>query len=206
MGRDVPKQFLPLGGLPVLMHTINSFLSFEASMKVILVLPSDQVDYWRALCQQYNFPAQHQVTTGGDTRYQSVKNGLALVKEDGLVAVHDGVRPFAGMDTIQRSFEAARQYGAAIPVIEMIESIRKVEGEGSRVCSRNDYKLVQTPQVFRISVLKRAYELPYHSGFTDDASVVEASGFKVSLVAGNRENIKITSPFDLLVAEALLNK
>ena len=206
MGNDIPKQFLPIGDLPVLMHTINRFISYNSTMKIVLVLPSDQFAYWKALCRRHNFKTLHLLVEGGDTRYQSVKNGLNEVDDAGLVAVHDGVRPFVSRDTMHRCFHAAGLSGAAIPVGQMVESIRKLVGDKSEMRFRDSYRTVQTPQTFRGSVLKHAYKLPFSPEFTDDASVVEAAGYDITLVEGNPENIKITSPFDLVIADALLKQ
>ncbi|MBQ6037697.1 MAG: 2-C-methyl-D-erythritol 4-phosphate cytidylyltransferase [Bacteroidaceae bacterium] len=206
MGKDLPKQFLPIDGTPILMHTLQAFYDYDPSMTLIVVLPSDQQAYWSKLCGDYHFTIPHVVVRGGETRFHSVKNGLACINEEGLVAVHDGVRPFVHCDTIDRCFAAAQESGAAVPVVEVVDSLRKVEDEESKAVSRRDYRIVQTPQVFDISLLKEAYKQPYTVDFTDDASVVEAYGRKISLVEGNRENIKITSPFDLIIAEAFLNK
>lgn len=206
MGKDLPKQFLPIDGTPILMHTLQAFYDYDPSMTLIVVLPSDQQAYWSKLCGDYHFTIPHVVVKGGETRFHSVKNGLSCIKGEGLVAVHDGVRPFVHCDTIDRCFAAAQESGAAVPVVEVVDSLRKVEDEESRSVSRREYRIVQTPQVFDISLLKEAYKQPYTVDFTDDASVVEAYGRKISLVEGNRENIKITSPFDLVIAEAFLNK
>lgn len=203
MGEDIPKQFLPLGGLPVLMHTIECFAAFDEGIKIVLVLPEDQFAYWKALCRKNEFSVAHTLVAGGETRYQSVKNGLSQIKTD-LVAVHDGVRPFVSHETIERCFHAALKHGAGIPVMQVVESIRKVEGGRSRMKPRQAYRTIQTPQVFRTSALKKAYELPFSPDFTDDASVMEAAGYEITLVEGNNENIKITSPFDLIVAEAIM--
>ncbi|WP_462316876.1 2-C-methyl-D-erythritol 4-phosphate cytidylyltransferase [Marinilabilia sp.] len=206
MGHEVPKQFLNVGKRPVLMHTIERFVAFDAAIDVVLVLPSDQFPYWKALCRKHKFTLTHKLVAGGETRYNSVKNGLGQVGDAGLVAVHDGVRPFVSNETIQRCFSAAENYGAAIPVLEVVESIRKVEGEKSWMRQRSSYRTVQTPQVFKTSILQRSYDMGYRPEFTDDASVVEAAGYDITLVEGNRENIKITSPFDLIVADAMLKE
>jgi 2-C-methyl-D-erythritol 4-phosphate cytidylyltransferase len=203
MGRDIPKQFIQIGGRPVLMHTIERFYGFDETMEIILVLPEDQFPYWQALCRKVDFRIEHLLVEGGGTRYQSVKNGLAKVTGN-LVAVHDGVRPFVNNETIERCFHAAQKFGAVIPVMEMVDSIRKVKGDRSQMRPRYDYRTIQTPQVFRTSTLKKAYQMPFRPDFTDDASVVEAAGYDITLVEGNSENIKITSPFDLVVAEAIL--
>ncbi|MFT3740902.1 MAG: 2-C-methyl-D-erythritol 4-phosphate cytidylyltransferase [Breznakibacter sp.] len=204
MGHDVPKQFLPIGGKPILMHTLESFYRVDAAMHIVLVLPQLQIGYWNGLCRQYHFEVPHLTALGGETRFHSVKNGLAQVQPRSLVAVHDGVRPFVSADTIRRCFEGAALRGNAIPVVQPVESIRQVLSDGSIAVDRNVFKLVQTPQVFRWEQISAAYELPYDPLFTDDASVVEKAGFVINLVDGNRENVKITTPFDLLLAGALL--
>lgn len=206
MGSDVPKQFLPVGGKPVLMHTLEAFRRYDEEMKLILVLPLSQQSRWRELCNTCSFVVPHTVVEGGETRFHSVRNGLSQIpsEEEALVAVHDGVRPFVAQRVISECFRAAAEKGAAIPVVDIVETVRKVADGSSRTVSREDYKLVQTPQVFRLSLLKEAYGRPYVPAFTDDASVVEAAGGKVFLVEGNRENIKITTQFDMKVANALL--
>ena len=203
MGGDIPKQFLPVGGKPVLMRTLEAFHAYDASMQLILVLPVSQQAYWKQLCAEYQFDLAHEIADGGETRFHSVKNGLSLVKEDGLVGVHDGVRPFVSQEVIARCYEEAVSLKAVIPVIGVVETVRHLTGEGSETVPRDQYKLVQTPQVFEGALLRRAYEQTYTELFTDDASVVEALGEKVYLVEGNRENIKLTTPFDLKLAEWL---
>ena len=218
MGGDVPKQFLPIGGRPVLMHTLQRFRDYSEELQIILVLPREQQEYWKELCRDYGFTVEHRVADGGATRFHSVQNGLALIPNDaqGVVGVHDGVRPFVSLDVIARCYDTARQTGTAIPVVPVVETLRHIDDEeqASRTVSRADYRLVQTPQTFDIQLLKAANShalsvcgdsvAAIASRFTDDASVVEAYGRPVSLVDGNRENIKITTPFDLKVAEALL--
>ena len=207
MGGDIPKQFLPVGGRPVLMRTIDRFLLYDVAMQVVLVLPESQQDYWRQLCQQYGFCQPHVIANGGETRFHSVKNGLEKVESGvSLVGVHDGVRPFVSVETIGACYEEAALSGAVVPVIDVVETIRHIMGNGaSETVPRNDYQLVQTPQVFSASLLREAYKQDYTDFFTDDASVVERFGHSVALVKGNRENIKITTPFDLVVAEALVD-
>lgn len=204
MGNEMPKQFMEVGRCPVLMLTIDRFVRYNPSIEIILVLPEDQIPVWRHLCQTHNFRVDHLVVSGGETRYFSVENGLKQIGEEGLVAIHDGVRPFVSHETIDRCFNAAQKYGAAVPVVEVVETIRKIGNRGSEVVPRDDYRLVQTPQVFRVSLIKEAYDLCNASSFTDDASVAEAAGHGITLVEGNRENIKITSPFDLLIANSLI--
>ena len=223
MGADLPKQFLPIGGRPVLMHTLEAFERAIPGIHLILVLPADHQPFWCDLCRQHSFTLPHAIATGGPTRFHSVLNGLkTITPEPGmLVAVHDGVRPFVSADVIRRTFEAARDHGAAVPVIPVVETLRQLStsapspstsatvpaplGTGSsRTVDRSLFRLVQTPQTFQLPLLLKAYGQPYRETFTDDASVVEALGHPVTLVEGNRENIKITTPFDLTIAEVLL--
>lgn len=220
MGSDIPKQFLPVGGLPVLMHTIKRFREYSQEMQIILVLPEAQQDYWHNLCKEYAFDVEYMLANGGETRFHSVKNGLDKIPDEaeGVVGVHDGVRPFPALEVIERCYETAKETEAVIPVIPVVETLRHIVNvycdsvavnnvavNSSITVPRNDYRLVQTPQTFTVSLLKKAYKQPYNDNFTDDASVVEAMGRSITLVEGNRENIKITTPFDLTVAEALFN-
>lgn len=204
MGGDLPKQFLPMGGKPVLMHTLEVFRKYDATLQIILVLPREQQQFWKQLCEEHHFAVEHTVADGGETRFHSVKNGLALVQPPGLVGVHDGVRPFVSIEVIRRCFDLAEQHKAVIPVIDIVETVRHLTDAGSETVNRNDYKLVQTPQVFDAELLQKAYAQEFTPFFTDDASVVEAMGVPVHLAEGNRENIKITTPFDLKVGSALL--
>lgn len=206
MGGDIPKQFLPVGGKPILMRTIDRFLKYDAGMQVVLVLPESQQDYWRSLCEQYHFVQPYTLANGGETRFHSVKNGLAKVAPDAtLIGVHDGVRPFVSLETIRATYDEATRSEAVVPVVEVVETVRHLADGKSVTVPRSDYRLVQTPQVFSASLLRAAYEQSYTDFFTDDASVVERFGHAVTLVPGNRENIKITTPFDLRVAEVLRN-
>jgi len=204
MGTDLPKQFLPMGDKPVLMHTLEVFRRYDETLQIILVLPQEQQSFWKQLCEEYHFTIEHVLAEGGETRFHSVKNGLALVQEPGLVGVHDGVRPFVSLEVIGRCYDLARVQKAVIPVVDVVETLRHLTNGGSETVSRNDYKLVQTPQVFDVELLKQAYAQEFTPFFTDDASVVEAMGTPVYLAEGNRENIKITTPFDLKVGSALL--
>ena len=235
MGSDIPKQFLPIGGMPVLMHTLKRFREYSKELKIILVLPKQQQAYWQTLCEEYHFQEDYLIANGGETRFHSIKNGLQLIPDDaqGLVGVHDGVRPFPSVEVIRNCYETARREGSAIPVIPVVETIRHLEGQSyvtsfhdfchdsakrastmalaapkvqrSRTVPRDEYRLVQTPQVFDIQLHKKAYAQDYRDSFTDDASVVENMGHAVTLVEGNRENIKITTPFDCIVAEGIIN-
>lgn len=204
MGSELPKQFIPLNGRPLLMHTLSVFNEWDATAEIILVLPESHHAYWSMLCKELNFNISHQVVSGGDTRFQSVMNGLGLIKESGLVAVHDGVRPFVSSAVIADCFTKAAEDGAAIPVIPVIDSMRKKKQNGSCPVDRQEYCAVQTPQVFISDLLITAYNQAGSDSFTDDASVFEAAGGRISLVDGNRENIKITTATDLLYAKVLL--
>ena len=206
MGSDIPKQFLPIGGKPVLMRTLERFREYSADLHIILVLPEAQQAYWQELCGKYDFKVKYQLANGGQTRFHSVQNGLALVPDDaeGVVGVHDGVRPFPSIEVIKNCYETARTAKAVIPVIPVVETVRHLEGDSSVTVPRGDYRLVQTPQTFDIQLLKAANRQPYNDGFTDDASVVESYGHAITLVEGNRENIKITTPYDLKIAEVLI--
>lgn len=205
MGSELPKQFLPIGGKPVLMRTLEAFHACNREIQLIVVLPHSQQEFWRTLCREHRFTLPHVVVDGGETRFHSVKNGLALVEDPALVGVHDGVRPFVSREVIDRCYGLAAEKRAVIPVIGVVETVRRMEGEKSVTVSRDDYRLVQTPQVFDAELLKAAYDQPYTPHFTDDASVVEAWGASVTLTPGNRENIKITTPFDLKIAAALID-
>ncbi len=204
MGGSIPKQFMLLAGKPVLMHTLELFAVYDRSMKQILVLPEDHIAYWESLCKEFGFVLPHRVVAGGENRFSSVRNGLALLKGEGLVAVHDGVRPLVSIETVRACFEMAEQYGSAVPVVPVVESVRRLSGDDNFAENRSSLVAVQTPQVFRLSTLKRAYEQPYDLLFTDDASVVERLGEKISLAPGNRENIKLTQPLDFMLAELML--
>lgn len=202
MGGPVPKQFMLLGGMPVLMRTVEAF---ARTCGVILVLPASHIEYWRNLCAEYRFDVPHQIAEGGGERFHSVANGLAYVPDDALVAVHDGVRPLVSQKVIDEAFDTAARFGTAIPVLPAVDSLRYVDGDTNRAVARSSYRMVQTPQVFSSTLLREAYRQPFDKIFTDDASVVEAMGRKVALCNGERRNIKITTPEDLVIAEALLS-
>lgn len=202
MGSDIPKQFIPIGGRPILMHTLHAFYKYDPTIDIILVLPASQQVYWQELCTKYDFQIPHRIANGGETRFHSVKNGLALIDNpDSLTGIHDGVRPFVSPEVIARCYEEAVIHKAVIPVTAVIESIRHF----NHTVPRNEYKLVQTPQVFATDLLKQAYQQEYNPDFTDDASVVESWGQPIHCVEGNRENIKITTPYDLVIANALIH-
>lgn len=206
MGADVPKQFLPLAGSTVLMHTLDRMAHAMPQATLILALPHDQQAQWQALCTQYNYNRPHLLVDGGETRFHTVTNALALVPDGALVAIHDGVRPLVAIDVVQRAFAVAQSEGAAIPVMPIVESLRKVEGELSCAVERSDYRSVQTPQIFASTALKAAYNVSYRPEFTDDASVYEAAGGRITLIEGNKENIKITIRQDIVLAEYLLSE
>jgi 2-C-methyl-D-erythritol 4-phosphate cytidylyltransferase len=205
MHTEIPKQFLLLGGVPVLMRTVMAFHEFDSGMQFILVLPEEHVAYWETLCKKYSFVLPMQITEGGNTRFESVKNGLQLVAPDSeLIAIHDGVRPLVSQATIQTCFDTAAVRGNAVPVMEINDSLRVLEGKSNKPVNRADYRVVQTPQVFRSDQLGESYEHAERTDYADDASVVEAAGHSIHLVPGNPENIKITKPSDILMANTLL--
>ena len=204
MGGEMPKQFLLVAGRPILMHTVESFARVGEDFKFILVLPEAHFSTWNALVEEYNFTIPVTLVSGGVERFFSVKNALAHVPEGALVAVHDGVRPFASKTTILEAFEVASVRGAAVPVIDEVDSLRRVLSGASQAVNRAEYKRVQTPQVFQSTILKNAYNQEFSCAFTDDASVVENIGHAITLTTGNVENIKITTPHELLLAEALI--
>jgi 2-C-methyl-D-erythritol 4-phosphate cytidylyltransferase len=205
MGMDTPKQFLELSGRPVLMHTIERFREFDPSIEIITVLPENQLRFWNDLKNKYGFDVPHTMVKGGSKRFLSVKHGLEFVNSPGLVAIHDGVRPLVRLETIKRCFEAAEKYGNAVPVISPADSLRMEEGEKNSPINRMNVKQIQTPQVFDVAKIKKAYLQDFDLSFTDDATVLEKTGEKIHLVEGNRENIKITNPEDLFIAQTLLS-
>lgn len=204
MGSDIPKQFLELTEKPVLMHTIQVFYDYDAACRIILVLPPSQQEFWSDLCLKSNFSVRHQIVSGGETRFHSVRNGLEMVNEDGIVFIHDGVRPLVSHQTIERCNQMAQKSGNAIPVLPVYESLRKREANGTVSVDRSLYYSVQTPQTFVSEQIKEAFKQDYDPAFTDDASVVEKAGFTVHLVEGNPENIKITTPTDFIIADAFM--
>jgi 2-C-methyl-D-erythritol 4-phosphate cytidylyltransferase len=199
MGNQVPKQFLALRGKPIIMLTLQKFQFFDPSIEMIIVLPESHIPTWEGLCQKHLFTRPHKVVAGGAERFHSVKNGLAEATGD-IIGIHDAVRPFVSLDVIRNCFETAERCGSAVPVVPVTETLRRMEGEHSMHVDRSDYRVVQTPQCFETAIIRRAYEQEYTDLFTDDASVVEASGSRIYLVEGNRENMKITTPDDLAVA------
>jgi len=203
MGSQVPKQFLLINGRPVLMHTIQAFYDYDNDFELILTLPEEWVDHWKKLCEEHNFTINHRVVTGGEERFHSVKNAINHATGE-LVAIHDGVRPLVSEETIQRCIESAQIHHAAIPVIPVNQSIRKLTDDGNMSVDRKSYFLAQTPQVFTRKILIESYNQLYDESFTDDASVVEKRGYAIHMVEGNEENVKITTQKDLKLAEHLL--
>jgi 2-C-methyl-D-erythritol 4-phosphate cytidylyltransferase len=204
MKSEIPKQFIEIGGKPILMHTIEQFYKADSNIEIILVLPKEQIQYWQELQTKHGFEVPVLVSEGGTSRFYSVKNGLEKVTSTGVVAIHDGVRPFVATSTILEGFEVAEKEKTAIPTVNLVDSIRRVDEKVNRALNRANYRLVQTPQVFDIALLKTAYQQSFSDTFTDDASVIEAMGHSVTLFDGNSENIKITTPFDLKVAEMMV--
>lgn len=198
---DLPKQFLELLGKPVLQHTIQKFIDYDKNIKLILVLPSEHIDYWTKTCGANNFKTDYKIVEGGAERFYSVKNAIDVLEEVDLVAVHDGVRPCIDKSTIENAFKSAGKYGNAVPVINAFDSVRFEKDDINYSVDRNNVKLIQTPQVFKFEILKKAYQQEYKQSFTDDASVVEQLGVKIFLSEGSRKNIKITTAEDLKIAE-----
>ena len=206
MQAAVPKQFLLLGGKPVLMHTVEAFHNSAAQPQIIIVLHPGFHSYWEQLCNEYNFTIPHQLVNGGETRFQSVKNGLDTISndKDALIAVQDAVRPLTSKQIIDRSYQHAAEYGNAVTAVKSRDSVRQLKNGVSASLLRNEIYLIQTPQTFKASQIKKAYLQPYNDKFTDDASVVEETGIKINLVEGSYNNIKITFPEDITIAELLL--
>ena len=204
MNSDIPKQFLPINGLPVLMHTIKAFHDYDKALKIIVVIPASDLQIWDELCEMYNFSLPVVIATGGKTRFLSVKNGLGKIDTDGIVAIHDGVRPLVNKEIIAASFQIASLHGSAIAAVRLKESIRETDKDETKTVDRSRYRIIQTPQTFQVKIIKQAYSLPELPEFTDDASVVEKAGFKISLFEGSYRNIKITTSEDLIIAEAFL--
>ncbi len=200
----VPKQFIELCAKPILLHTLQKFIDAIPEIKIVLVLSLDFKEEWESICKKYNFNYPVELAQGGETRFHSVKNGMALVPNNCIVAVHDAARPLVSLDTIKNTFKTAQEKGNASPFVPQNESIREIMGSENKAVDRNSYVIVQTPQCFESSLLKKAFLQDYNSSFTDDASVLEAIGEKINLVEGNRENIKITTQQDLIIAKALM--
>jgi len=204
MQAAVPKQFLPVNGLPVLMHTLLAFSKSLNKPELIVVLPDTHHDYWTQLCTEHHFSIQHQLVSGGPTRFHSVKNGLKLVPDDALIAVHDAVRPLVSPQTIDAAYQQAARQGAVVVAVKSRDSVRQIKGSFTQSLLRDEIYLVQTPQTFKASLLKASFECAYHESFTDDASVAEHAGHTIHIVEGSYQNFKITFPEDIAIAELLL--
>lgn len=202
----LPKQFLELNGKPVLLHTVESFCRYSDTIEIVLVLPEEDFSIWKSICDRFQFVRPIKLQKGGNTRFQSVKNGLEAIQENGLVAIHDGVRPLISEDIIAASFRLAAVHGSAVAAVRLKESIRMTDMDNTRAMDRSCFRLIQTPQTFEAGMIKKAYEMKETADLTDDASVAEQSGHTISLFEGSYENIKITTEEDLVVAEALLNR
>ena len=206
MQSEIPKQFLPIGGRPLLMHTLEAFYAYSPETIIILVLPAADTERWEALVKEHDFTLPHTLQTGGSSRYQSVRRGLDKIHGDGLVAVHDGVRPFIHPDIIGASYRIAGIHGSAVAAVRLKDSIRVTDKDTTKAVDRSQYRLIQTPQTFKVSLIKAAYESVDEAGITDDASVAEGAGHRISLFEGSYENIKITTPEDLYIGEAIYKK
>ena len=209
-GGEKPKQFIELQGKPILMHTIEKIKSYCQDIQVLVVLPEEQISVWKEMCKELEFRISHNIVAGGEERFFSVKNAIDTlsktnIADNDLVAIHDGVRPFANQQTWINCIKTAKEKGNAVPCMPSVESLRKVDGERNHAIDRSRIHTIQTPQVFRFDIIKQAYKQVFSTDFTDDASVVESLGEKIYLVEGNRENIKITTPFDLKIAQAILS-
>lgn len=204
MNTAIPKQFLELHGKPILMHSIEIFAKAIPEINIILALPFPYRKQWETLCKKHNFILPFQLADGGETRFHSVKNGLALIPENAVVGIHDAARPLVNIQTIINAFETAEQKGNASPAIQINESIREVKDNNNKAIDRSSIFIIQTPQCFQSNLIKKAFLQEYRHSFTDDASVLEAMGEKINLIEGNRENIKITTPLDLIIAEAIM--
>ena len=206
MQSDTPKQFLEIGKMPILMHTLNAFYQYSSSLHIILVLPEEHISIWNNLVIDHHFGIDHTLVRGGETRFESVKNGLDNINGDGLVAIHDGVRPFVSQELIANCFISAAENGTGIAAVTPKDSLREITENGNNTVDRTSYKLMQTPQSFSISLIKNSYSEAQGMGFTDDASVAEQAGNKITLVEGEYRNIKITTPEDIKIAQALLEE
>jgi 2-C-methyl-D-erythritol 4-phosphate cytidylyltransferase len=206
MNSSVPKQFLLISERPVLFYTIEKFYAYSSAISIIVVLPESSIDYWKSLCEKYKFKIPHQIAEGGSERFFSVKNGLSFVPENSLVAIHDGVRPGVSMAVIANCFSIAKEKGNAVPVVPIVDSLRKKNGDKNAAVDRKNLCAVQTPQCFKSEIIKKAYDQNFSEVFTDDATVLENTGVSINLSEGNKENIKVTEPIDLTIMELVLKQ
>ena len=205
MGSDLPKQFLVLGGKPVLVHTLELFFKYDPTIEIILTLPNEWRGYWETVIDKYYCRVPHIVVNGGEERYHSIQNALKQCSGS-FIAVHDGVRPFVSFETLERCFSALNQHEAVVPVLRLKESIRQTSENSTNAVDRSNYRMVHTPQCFQADVLRKAYEQAYHEQVTDDACLVEGLGYTIHLVESNEENIKLTTPFDFIIAETIIQQ
>ncbi|MFY7943859.1 MAG: 2-C-methyl-D-erythritol 4-phosphate cytidylyltransferase [Crocinitomicaceae bacterium] len=205
MGSELPKQFLVIGGKPILVHTLELFHKYDPEIELILTLPNEWRGYWETLIDKYYCRVPHLVVNGGEERYHSIQNALKRCTGE-YIAVHDGVRPFVSFETLNNCFNALKEHGAVVPVLKLKESIRQINEETTFAVNRNAFRLVHTPQCFRAEVLRKAYEQPFHENVTDDACLVEETGIVIHLVESNEENIKLTTQYDLMIAEMIIQK
>ena len=203
---DLPKQFIELNGTPILLHTLHAFYKYAPDLSIVLVLPEDDFGTWHSIASKYHFTKPVILQKGGETRFQSVRNGLEKISGDGLVAIHDGVRPLISADIIGASFRLAAEHKTAVAAVRLKESIRMTDMDNTKAMDRSRFRLIQTPQTFDLALIRNAYEMKEDPSLTDDASVAERAGHTISLFEGSYENIKITTGEDLTIAEALLKK
>lgn len=201
MGCSMPKQFLEINNKPILLHTVQKMHQSLEDSEIILVLPKAEFKNWENICQKHKFNTSHKLVEGGNTRFESVKNGLKKIKESSVIAIHDGVRPLVNKNVVKQCMLIAKDKGSAVPVIKVDDSLRKKTLNGSISVNRNEFLIVQTPQCFKSEIILKAYQQDFNNKFTDDASVVEDLGLEIQLVKGNKENIKITTPEDLKKAK-----
>jgi 2-C-methyl-D-erythritol 4-phosphate cytidylyltransferase len=206
LGGEIPKQFLPLAGIPVLWHTLRAFHDYDPSLQIIVVVHPSWTGHWEKISSSLRPAIDYRITGGGDTRFHSVQNGLALARPGGLTAVHDASRPLVSRALLEKSFAAARKKGNAVPALPVTDSLREITAAGNRPVDRSRYRSIQTPQIFPTELLKEAFRQPYREHFTDEATVVERTGEKIHLTEGEKRNIKITTAFDLQIAEMILKK
>jgi 2-C-methyl-D-erythritol 4-phosphate cytidylyltransferase len=204
-GNVIPKQFLLIGNLPILAHTINEFYSFDNTLEIVVTLPNDWVDYWKSLINSISFTVPHSIVVGGVERFHSIKNALTTVHGE-HIAIHDGVRPFVSVATIERCFSSLEKFEAVVPVVDLKDTIRQVNGNDNFAVDRKNFRIIHTPQCFHAEIIRRAYRQEFTENITDDASLVEQLGVKIHFVPSNQENIKITDQFDLIIAQSFIMK
>jgi 2-C-methyl-D-erythritol 4-phosphate cytidylyltransferase len=204
-GNVIPKQFLLIGNLPILAHTINEFYSFDNTLEIVVTLPNDWVDYWKSLINSISFTVPHSIVVGGVERFHSIKNALTTVHGE-HIAIHDGVRPFVSVATIERCFSSLEKFEAVVPVVDLKDTIRQVNRNDNFAVDRKNFRIIHTPQCFHAEIIRRAYRQEFTENITDDASLVEQLGVKIHFVPSNQENIKITDQFDLIIAQSFIMK